>query len=175
MPVAVRQPLIAAHVPPEKKATFAALAARRGMTESALVNLLVDAVLDRNPIDSASDDRGLPSPCAGRVSLRLRPGDLARVRARAAARGMKPASYLSALIRAHVRYHSPLPVAELNALKLAVNHLSAVSRRLNELTRSGPSPSAALPDTDRRLADTLRSVENVRRAVADVVRINLMS
>src|ERR1700712_3182681 len=102
---AARQPLIAAHVPPETKAAFGALAARRGMTESALLVAMVDAVLERNPVDVAADgDFKRSSPNVGRVSLRLCRGDLARVHARASARGLKCATYLSTLVRSHVAH-----------------------------------------------------------------------
>jgi hypothetical protein len=142
---ALRQPLLAARITPEKKARFAALAASRGMTESGLLIRLVDQVLDWNPEPVAPAVAGNGAHVNERISLRLRPGDGERIRERAFKRGMKPAGYLAALIRAHVRRDPPMPSRELDELKLAVSQLSAVGRRLNLLSVDvGPQPSGEL-------------------------------
>ncbi len=88
---------------------------------------------------------------------------------------MKPASYLVALIRAHVRHDAPLPTAELNALKVAVGQLSAVGRNLNQLVHASHAGAASVGDLVQTLHETVARVEDVRRYVADVVRGNLMS
>src|SRR5438552_9922243 len=107
------------------------------MSESALLTLLMDTVLEGNSVVDSAADSDEDSPASERVSLRLRQGDRRRINARAAARNMKPASYLVALIRAHVRHEAPLPAAELNALKLAVAQLSAAARHLHQLSAGG--------------------------------------
>lgn len=162
---------------PEKKGRFAALAAARGLSETALLTLLVDHVLENNPAPPApakADDEGASTD---RLTLRLRPGDRPLVEARAAQRGMKASSYLVALVRAHVRGHSPLPVEELNQLKVAVGELSAVGRNLNQLTRAMNSGAAGA--VTGGLAETLDQavsrVDEVRRTVAELVKVNLMS
>ena len=59
---------IAAWATPERKGQFAALAASRGLSESKLLGLLIDSVLERNPADAARDVRqreaeeGIASP-----------------------------------------------------------------------------------------------------------------
>ena len=174
MASALRQPLVAARTSPERKAKFAALAASRGMSESALLTLLVDTVLEENRVPAGAADPDEGTPASERVSLRLRQGDRRRVNARAAARNMKPASYLVALIRAHVRHEAPLPAAELNALKLAVAQLSAVGRYLHQLG-AGAAGTAAGVEFVRHLHEAMARVEDVRRYVSDVVRGNLMS
>jgi len=163
---------------PEKKAKFGSLAAARGMTETALLAVLVDHVLETNPepinSSSAGDDEGASTE---RLTLRLRPGDRPLVEARAAKRGMKASSYLVALVRAHVRGQSPLPTAELNMLKVAVGELSAVGRNLNQVARAVNAGGGAT--VVRGLAETvdelLRRVEDLRRSVSELVRVNLMS
>ena len=144
------------------------------MSESALLTLLMDTVLEENSVLVSAADSDEDRPSSERVSLRLRQGDRRRVNARAEARNMKPASYLVALIRAHVRHEAPLPAAELNALKLAVAQLSAVGRHLNQL---GSSDAEAVADVEfvHHLHETVARVEDVRRYVCDVVRGNLMS
>ena len=91
--------------------------------------------------------------------------------------GMSELQDLVALIRAHVRGSAPLPTAELNTLKVAVGELSAVGRNLNQLTRAMNSGAGAAVVGD--LAETLNQVtvcvEEVRRAVAELVKVNLMS
>jgi hypothetical protein len=109
---APRQPLVAARTSPERKAKFAALAASRGMSESALLTLLMDTVLEENSVVAGVDSSDEDRPSSERVSLRLRQGDRRRVIARAAARDMKPASYLVALIRAHVRHEAHVPAVD---------------------------------------------------------------
>ena len=48
---------IAAWATPGRKGQFAALAASRGLSESKLLGLLIDSVLERNPVDAARDVR----------------------------------------------------------------------------------------------------------------------
>ena len=166
-----QRPLISARTTSAKKQRFAALAASRGMTESRLLMLLVDTVLERNPTKDIERRADGPSE---RVTLRLRPGDLARVAERAAARDMKPASYMVALIHAHVSSVAPLPARELNTLEVAVNQLASVSRQVQQLAQS-----RCLSDCNGSLQtclrDTLQHVEVLRRDTAEVVRTNLLS
>ena len=145
------------------------------MSESALLTLLMDAVLEQNDVPACAAANAEADAATERVSLRLRPGDRRRVDARAAERNMKPASYVVALIRAHVRHDAPLPAAELNALKVAVGQLSAVGRNLNQLAHASHAGAALVGDLVQTLRETLARVEDVRRYVADVVRGNLMS
>jgi hypothetical protein len=167
------QSLIATRASRDKKRRFAALAASRGMTESHLLMLLVDTVLQHNPelLDEGSRVHGVSK---NRVTLRLRPGDLRKVAARAAVRGMKPASYMVALIHAHVGAQAPLPPGELNALKAAVNQLASVGRQLQQMALGG-----AAADHDARLRstlhDTLLQVQALRQHTAEIVRNNLLS
>ena len=48
---------IAAWATPDRKAGFAALARSRGLYESKLLGLLIDSVLERNPVEEASYER----------------------------------------------------------------------------------------------------------------------
>src|SRR5439155_22743714 len=167
------QPLIAMRASRDMKHRFAALAASRGMTESHLLMLLVDTVLQHNPEPLDGGPR-VDGASKNRVTLRLRPGDLRKVAARAAVRGMKPASYLVALIHAHVGAQAPLPSGELNALKAAVNQLASVGRQLRQMALGG-----AAADHDARLRstlhDTLLQVQTLRQHTAEIVRNNLLS
>ena len=169
-----REALIAARVSAETKAKFALLAADRGLSESALLTLLLDTVLDQNGTLRHAEGSA-PADIQGpdRVTLRLRPGDRTLVDVRATARGMKPASYLVALVHAHVRSNPPLPRSELRELKLAVAELSATKRSLDPV-RLGLHAAGTI-DVMRSLHDTATRAEEVRRYVADLVRSNLVS
>jgi hypothetical protein len=68
--------------------------------------------------------------------VRLRAEDKLLLDARAEARGMRPATYASVLLRAHLRRLTPLPKDELAVLKHAVAELGAVGRNLNQIARA---------------------------------------
>ena len=68
----------------------------------------------------------------GRVSSETK----ARLRERAAGRGMPPATYVSVLTRAHLRSLAPLPAEELVALKRTLGELGSIGRNLNQIARA---------------------------------------
>jgi hypothetical protein len=104
----------------ETKGRFSAVARHQGLSDSALLKRLVELMLrSTDPAAreaSASED--LEAIRSTRLTVRLRPDDESLLRARAAARTMAPATYLSVLTRAHLRSLAPfgrrqlsLPVA----------------------------------------------------------------
>jgi len=78
-------------------------------------------------------DKRAPGPS---LYVRLRPEDRLLLHERAAARGMASATYVSVLVRSHLRSLAPLPKEELVALKRAVSELAAVGRNLNQIARA---------------------------------------
>ena len=78
-------------------------------------------------------DKRLPGAS---LYVRLRPEDRLLLHERAAARGMASATYVSVLVRSHLRSLAPLPKEELVALKRAVSELGAVGRNLNQIARA---------------------------------------
>ncbi|MDM0030391.1 hypothetical protein [Variovorax saccharolyticus] len=175
MPTSTRSAVIGTRSSSDTKARFAALAARRGLTESALLALLIDEVLGSNSDDALpTSGRSTEAGCTTeRVTLRLRPGDRALVDLRAAARRMKTASYLSMLVRSHVRAAPVMPPSELEALRCAAGLLAALLRQVRVTETSG-QPGRTQVDSEL-LIDVGRAVESVRDAVAAVVRTNLRS
>jgi hypothetical protein len=77
----------------------AGLAASGGLSESKLLGLLIDSMLERNPFDEASEERHGEAEEGDRITLRLRPGDRKWRRLRAHARGMKYTTYAEELQR----------------------------------------------------------------------------
>lgn len=163
--------LIATRASADRKARFRALASRHGMDESKLLTLLIDRVLERNAAGEASI-----APCTRRrVTIRLRQGDAARLAQRAAARGMKPATYLSALAHAHLSVNPPLPMGELAEVKRAVAQLSAISRNLNALPHPAGADAAISPNLAEQLQAVRATVTQLRTDMAELIKANLIS
>jgi hypothetical protein len=102
------------------------------MSESALLRLLVDSAV-RGVGEINADVLKAPGRRlrGSRTCVRLHPDDKLVLVERAAARQMAVATYISVLVRAHLRDLSPLPKAELMALKQSVAELGAIRRNLN--------------------------------------------
>lgn len=85
--------------------------------------------------------------CANRLYVRLRREDHLLLQARASARGLRCATYVSALTRCHLRQVTPLPRDEFLALKRSISELAALGRNLNQIARvaneSGRVPGSA--------------------------------
>lgn len=127
--------VIACCVTSKTKARVRAIAERKGITESALVRQLLDAVLKISTAD------GLPTALKrisrrSRLYLRLAEEDWLLLAERARARSMAPATYVALLTRSHLRRTAPIPKAEFLALRQAVNEMTAVGRNLNQIARA---------------------------------------
>ena len=118
------------------------------MTESLWLRRLIREALTRT--GSAEEVRKLHGPVSGirpamaatstchvggRLYVRMRPDDLLLLRERAAARGMAAATYVSLLVRSHLRNLVPLPTQEYTAVKELAVQLRAMGRNLNQLAR----------------------------------------
>lgn len=101
------------------------------------------AVVDRHR--NRADERRQRS--ASRLYVRLRRVDHRLLQARASARGLRCATYVSALTRCHLRQVTPLPKEEFLALKRSISELAALGRNLNQIARaaneSGRVPGSA--------------------------------
>ena len=116
---------IAARVSSETKARLKALAARRQLSESALLKDLLELTLSGAAVPELEDaERVCTVARAARLYVRLRTDDQLLLAERAAARRMAAATYVSVLVRAHLRRLTPLPKDEL----LALNRSVAVSK-----------------------------------------------
>jgi hypothetical protein len=147
---------IAARVSTETKARLRAVAAREHLSESAFLKRLIDRALppasDADALAPADD----LAPRDARLSIRLRPDDVLLLRARAEGRGMAPSTYVSVLLRAHLRSVTPLPREELLALRGAIAELGAFGRLLD---RTAPGADGGLSDvSQRRLLGTMLQI-----------------
>jgi mobilization protein NikA len=129
---------IVARVSSETKARFRALAERQLLSESAFLRRLVELVLLKTGLSPIITETpiGVGPLKRARLMIRLRPDDQTLLRDRAAARGMPPATYVSLLTRAHLRFLAPLPAEELLALKRTIGELGSIGRNLNQIARA---------------------------------------
>src|SRR5687768_3663679 len=116
--------ILKARVSPEIKLQAKAIANRELLTEAAWLKRLVMREIRAVEMNGAGvpwvrradelhrvsrDPKGCPKP----VYVRFRDEDWLLLEARAAARGMRPATYVSVLTRSHLRALTPLPKDEL--------------------------------------------------------------
>ena len=159
----------------ETKRRFASAAARQSLSESALLKRLVEQMLASAP----SDD--LPEPVApseardARVTVRLVPEDRALLRERAAARTMHAATYVSALVRSHLRRVAPLPDRELSSLQASVRELATIGRNLNTMARLLRQDARQAVPGLQEVEAMLRVCEALRDHFRALIKANLIS
>src|ERR1700739_1989055 len=169
-------PFVAARVTPEMKALLRVLSEREQVTESALVPQLLRTML------RGSAAEGFPKLEAqeklsreARLTVRLAPEDRILLSGRATARHMPSATYVSVLVRSHLRNLTPLPKEELSALKRSVAELGVIGRNLNQIARAAnqgvrpPGPARA------ELTAMLKVAEGLRDHVKALLRANQLS
>jgi hypothetical protein len=151
------------------KERFAAWADAQGMSESALLKRLVLTLLP--PDKMLADLVANPEPLApkGRLSIRLRDDDLILLRDRAEARGMPAATYVSFVVRSHLRRLAPIPDRELQALSRAIAEVSAIGRNLNQIARIANNSGRLEGPSTSSLRAVLGACTALRSAFKDVV------
>jgi hypothetical protein len=163
-------------VTPEMKTLLRMLAEREQITESALVRQLLEVMLRRSAIEGfpkleTLERRSLDA----RLSISLAPEDRMLLCERATARGMRSATYVSVLVRTHLRSLTPLPKDELTALKRSVAELGAIGRNLNQIARVA-NQSGKLSGPGREdLRAMLKIAEALRDHVKALIRANQSS
>jgi hypothetical protein len=170
------RPSITARPTPEEKLRFVALAAARGVSESALaLNAIRDLLSCAAPVSRSPVSASIHEPAIDRITIRLRPGDRQTVRKRAAQRGMKDSAYLAALVRAHVAANPPLAADELAALKLAVTILAGFGRLLARTAREVAQARLMSPALQQDLSRTRALVAALEQRTHDLARAALVS
>ena len=169
--VTMRSTHLSTWITQELKSRFAALAASRGVSDSALLKQLIElAVMGATP-ELALTERPVAVARDARITIRLVSADRLLLRERAAARGMRAASYVSTLTRAHLRSLSPLPDREIEAMQAIAVQLSAMCRNIRTIALT--SPSAGLtPDHTRTM---LKLCEATRDYVRGLMSANIRS
>lgn len=153
-----RPKITAVRLSAEEKERFQAVAAAQGLTESALLKRNIERIIDPSGL-LANADADAPSGGSrlDRLLIRLHPDTRGAVADRAKARGLPVATYIAALVRAHVRHLRPLPKAELRAFEQGVVQLHLIGRNLNQLTRRANAERAIAIPRREELALFLRT------------------
>ena len=150
-----------AHVSPEIKLQAKAVADREFLSEAAWLKRLVLREIrnsdrangdGREPCRTDGVERGGGAARGARgngkpILVRLRVEDRLLLDARAEARGMRSATYISVLVRSHLRELAPLPKDELLALKGSIAELATIGRNINQVAKAvnegGRAPGSA--------------------------------
>jgi hypothetical protein len=151
--------ILKARVSPQIKRQARAIAERDFMTEAAWLKRLV--IREIRARYAANDDggelhrendnhrpreaRGPKGNCKP-VYVRFRDEDRLLLDARAAARGMRPATYVSVLTRAHLRSLTPMPKEEYLALKRSIAVLESIGRNINQIAKAA-NQGGRMPDS----------------------------
>ena len=158
------------------KERFAAVARYQALSESALLKRVIEAALVAvSAVKPQVMQAVEPVPIGGKISVRLRSDDLLVLRERAKARAMPTSTYVSLLIRSHLRSVTPLPTAELDVLKRSVAEISAIGRNLNQIARAvnqGEGPNGA---SKADLQALLRAINGMRVHIKSLINSNLES
>lgn len=177
--------ILKTRVTPEVKARIAEITRAELLTEAVwLRRLIVRAIEAQAPVESEGESqrthavRGGGPGGRGRASrlyVRLRREDRLLLHERAAARGMASATYVSVLLRAHLRALTPLPKDELAALKEVVGELGAIGRNLTQITRAVDQGGRVIGPGREELRAILKVCEALRDHTKGLIRTNTAS
>jgi predicted DNA binding CopG/RHH family protein len=155
------------------KTLLRVLAEREQITESALVRQLLEVMLRRSAAERFPKLEALEKVSRdARLSVRLAPEDRILLSGRATARGMPAATYVSVLVRSHLRNLTPLPKEELSALKRSVAELGAIGRNLNQIARAANQGGKPIGPGREDLRSMLKVAEALRDHVKALLRAN---
>lgn len=128
------KPELKTRVTADEKRQFHVAAQANGLTDSRLLEKLVQAFLKRQPITSPT-----PTSQVGvrsqQAHARLTPAEHADLGQLAAERGMSRGTYLAELFRAHAYGQPRFSNTEIDALQ-AAGQLAAVGRNVNQIARA---------------------------------------
>ncbi len=167
-------------VPQATKAALRAAAERQHLTESALLKRMLDLMLQAAGAAVVGDAAAAVAADGrqarrARLYVRLTRGDRQLLQARSAARCLAPATYASILLRAHLRALSPLPEAELRAIRQSTRELAAIGRNLNQIAHAAHRGVAGAGVSQGNLLGLLKACEALRDRIHAYVSTNLAS
>ena len=184
--------IIKTRVSPDTKARVSAEAQRELLTESLWLRRAVDAALCSTPTSGDALSRGtVVGSLDGRVRhgqrreaanggrtrlyIRLRHDDRMMLHERAERRDMPAATYVAALVRAHLRALAPLPQEELATLKRSIAELGAVGRNLNQIALVAHKTGRITGPGRDDLRSMLKICEAMREHIKSLVRADRKS
>lgn len=161
-----------------EKARFSTLAHAAGMSESRLALMAIRAFVDaegRTRAPAEHDQAAERVRATDRITIRLRPGDGGVIARRARARGVKTATYLAAMARAHVAADPPLFHQELAALKQSIATLAGLGMLLGQSIRSPAMSGSGLEEVRQILCRTGAAVKMLEQCTHDFAKAALMA
>jgi hypothetical protein len=157
----------------EVKTVLRALADREHITESALIRRLLEVSLLSAPRDGLPKlEQSQEERRDARLSIRIAPDDRMLLLERSQARGMCAATYVSVLVRSHLRALTPLPKDEVTVLKRLVAELSAMGRNLNQIAHAVNQGSGSPRAGAEAFVHMLRIAEALRDHVKALLLAN---
>ena len=159
----------------ETKERFTEFARGQGVSESALLKRVVETLIGGNDVRNGAMAPVEQVPASGRLSVRLAVDDLLVLRERARSRGMPSSTYISLLVRSHLRNLSPIPDNELKALQHAIGQVSAIGRNLNQIARAVNAGERPDGPSKADLHAILRACTGLRDAFKGVIERNIRS
>ena len=177
-----------AHVSPEIKLQAKAVAEREFLSEAAWLKRLV--LREIRTCDAGNSNGHEPCRAEGirrsgsearghgygkPMLVRLRTEDRLLLDARSEARGMRPATYVSVLIRSHLRNLTPLPKDEFLALKRSIGELASIGRNINQIARAVNEGGRAPDSAREEFRAMLKICEALRDNTKALLRANVTS
>jgi hypothetical protein len=177
--------ILKARVSPEIKLRVKTITDRELLSEAAWLKRLVI----REICAAHGADAGEREPCradGARASsgksgigrplfVRLRNEDRLLLDARAEARGMRPATYASVLLRVHLRNLRPLPKDELLALKRSIGELASIGRNINQIAKALNEGAKAPASVREEFRAMLKVCEALRDNTKALLKANVTS
>ncbi|HEU4604466.1 MAG TPA: MobC family plasmid mobilization relaxosome protein, partial [Steroidobacteraceae bacterium] len=137
-----------------------------------LLGVMLRGVGDEVLTEPERDEGGVRQ---ARVTVRLQPSDRVLLRERAAARAMPAATYVSVLVRAHLRSLTPLPKDQLLALKRSIAELAAIGRNINQIAKVANEGGGFPGSVREEFRAMLRICEALRENTKALLKANLRS
>ena len=170
------KPELKTRVATEVKQAFHAAALANGLTDSRLLEKLIEAFLKRDMPEQATKPESQTGVRSTQAHVRLTPAEHADLGRVAAERGMSRGTYLGELFRANVYEQPRFTDNEIDALYRAMSQLSAVGRNINQIARA---LNTSLDEAHRASAldfeHLKKMIDEQRTHVKDLVRSNTQS
>lgn len=167
--------ILRTRVPETTHKVVETIARQQQLTESAWLRRLIETTLQSSGAIPQSVEGKDEKPRQARLMIRLLPDDRALLSARAGARGIPAATYVSVVMRSHLRGVVPLLKDERALLSESIGELSAIGRNLNQIARHANQGGPVLGPSRADLFALLRACEALRDHVRQLVDANLRS
>lgn len=167
--------ILRTRVPEATHKVVEAIARQQQLTESAWLRRLIDTTLQSSGAIPQCIEGKDVEPRQARLMIRLLPDDRALLSARAGARGMPAATYVSVVMRSHLRGVIPLLKDERALLIQSISELSAIGRNLNQIAWRANQGGPVLGPSREDLRALLRACEALRDHMRQLIDANLCS